>query len=34
MNSLQLIALDNFPLIEPDDDLVEVIVKSINSNNI
>ena len=34
MNSLQLIALDNFPLIEPDDDLVEIIVKSINSNNI
>ena len=34
MNLLQIIALDNFPLIEPDDDLVKIIVKSINSNNV
>ena len=34
MNSIQLIALENFPLIEPNNDLVDMIVKSINSNNI
>ena len=34
MNSIQLIALEDFPLIKPNNDLVEMIVKSINSNNI
>ena len=34
MNSIQLIALENFPLIEPNNDLVDMIVKSIDSNNI
>ena len=34
MNSIQLIALENFPLIEPNNDLVEIIVKSIKSNNL
>ena len=34
MNSLELIALEHFPLIEPYDDLVEIIYKSIKSNNI
>jgi len=34
MNSLELIALEHFPLIEPLDDLVEIIYKSIKSNNI
>ncbi len=34
MNSLELIALEQFPLIEPLDDLVEIIYKSIKSNNI
>ena len=34
MNSIQLIALNNFPSIKPYDDLVEIIIKSLNSNNI
>ena len=34
MNSLELIALKHFPLIEPLDDLVEIIYESIKSNNI
>ena len=34
MNSIQLIALNDFPSIEPYDDLVKIILKSINSNNI
>ena len=33
MNSLKLIALDNFPLIEPNDNLINMIHGSINENN-
>ena len=34
MNSLKLIALDNFPLIEPNDNLINMIHSSINENNL
>ena len=34
MNSLKLIALEQFPLIEPLDNLVEIIYESIKSNKI
>ena len=34
MNSLKLIALDNFPLIEPNDNLINLIHSSINENNL
>ena len=34
MNSIELIALEKFPLIEPLDDLAEIIYKSIKLNNI
>ena len=34
MNKLELTALDDFPYIEPGDDLVKIIVKSFRSNNI
>ena len=34
MNKLELTALENFPYIEPGDDLVKIIVKSFRSNNI
>ena len=34
MNSLKLIALDNFPLVEPDDNLINLIHSSINENNL
>ena len=34
MNSLRLIALDNFPLVEPDDNLINLIHSSINENNL
>tara|TARA_B100000945_G_scaffold301088_1_gene283521 strand:- start:1005 stop:1766 length:762 start_codon:yes stop_codon:yes gene_type:complete len=34
MNSLELIALDNFPLIEPNDNLINLIHISINENNL
>jgi len=34
MNSLQLTALKDFPLIEPNDNLAEIIFNSIKNNNI
>jgi coenzyme F420-0:L-glutamate ligase/coenzyme F420-1:gamma-L-glutamate ligase len=34
MNKLELTALEDFPYIEPGDDLVKIIVKSFRSNNI
>ncbi len=34
MNSLKLIALDNFPLVEPNDNLINLIHSSINENNL
>ena len=34
MNHLKLIALQDFPLIEPGDDLSKIILNSINNNNI
>ena len=34
MNSLKLIALDNFPLIEPNDNLINLIHSSVNENNL
>lgn len=34
MNSLELVALNNFPLIEPNDNLAEIIFKCIKNNNI
>ena len=34
MNHLKLIAFQDFPLIEPGDDLSQIILNSINNNNI
>ena len=34
MNSLELVALKDFPLIEPNDNLAEIIFKCIKNNNI
>ena len=34
MHHLKLIALKDFPLIEPNDDLASIINKSINNNGI
>ena len=34
MNSLELVALNNFPFIEPNDNLAEIIFKCIKNNNI
>ena len=34
MNSLELVALRDFPLIEPNDNLAEIIFKCIKNNNI
>ena len=34
MNSLKLIALVNFPLVEPNDNLINLIHSSINENNL
>jgi len=34
MNEIKLIALKNFPLIEPNDNLGEIIINCISSNNI
>lgn len=34
MNSLKLIALDNFPLIEPNDNLINLIYNTIDENNL
>ena len=34
MNSLELVALRDFPLIEPYDNLAEIIFKCIKNNNI
>ena len=34
MNSIKILALKNFPFVEPDDDLASIIDKSISLNNI
>ena len=34
MNKIELIGLKEFPLIEPEDNLGEIIINSISSNNI
>ncbi|MAQ98762.1 MAG: F420-0--gamma-glutamyl ligase, partial [Gammaproteobacteria bacterium] len=34
MNAIKLIALKNFPLIKPNDDLANIINNSISVNNI
>ena len=34
MNPIKILALKNFPFVEPDDDLASIIDKSISVNNI
>ena len=34
MNPINILALKNFPFVEPDDDLASIIDKSISLNNI